>query len=101
MQHRLVDAKPPLCGVQYVFIWWTVRESNSQCLVANQKLSHLTNSPYMVSDARIELAPHAPKARMIPFHQSEIKKTWCPTTESNCHHRITKPVYYHCTSRAK
>ena len=27
----------------------------------------------MVSDARIELAPHAPKARMIPFHQSEIK----------------------------
>ena len=25
----------------------------------------------MVSDARIELAPHAPKARMIPFHQSE------------------------------
>ena len=27
-------------------------------------------------------------------------KTWCPTTESNCHHRITKPVYCHCTSRA-
>ena len=26
---------------------------------------------------------------------------WCPTTESNCHHRITKPVYCHCTSRAK
>ena len=26
---------------------------------------------------------------------------WCPTTESNCHHRITKPVYCHCTSRSK
>ena len=33
------------------------------------------STPYhleLVSDARIELAPHAPKARMIPFHQSEI-----------------------------
>ncbi len=28
------------------------------------------------------------------------KNLWCPTTESNCHHRITKPVYCHCTSRA-
>ena len=27
---------------------------------------------HLVSDARIELAPHAPKARMIPFHQSEF-----------------------------
>ena len=31
---------------------------------------------------------------------ADTLKTWCPTTESNCHHRITKPVYYHCTSRA-
>ena len=28
--------------------------------------------PKLVSVARIELAPHAPKARMIPFHHTEF-----------------------------
>ncbi len=30
----------------YRELWWTVRESNSQLLLAKQRLSHLTNSPY-------------------------------------------------------
>ena len=27
-------------------------------------------------------------------------KLWCPMTESNCHPRITKPMFYHLTNRA-
>ena len=38
-------SSPALIYIENTFVWWTVRESNSQSRLAKPMLSHLTNSP--------------------------------------------------------
>ncbi len=46
--------------------------------------------------------------RSLGYEPSELtgllypaSNSWCPMTESNCHPRITKPMFYHLTNGAK
>ena len=59
--------------ILYPHCWCPRGDSNSQNYdPKSYTYANSVTGALLVSDARIELAPHAPKARMIPFHQSEL-----------------------------
>ena len=82
--------------------WW-----NILCMTISNffwSFSFFTKSPRhiillkLVSVGRIELPPHAPKARMIPFHHTELfgASWWIRTTDN----LLVRQGFYHWTNDA-